>query len=99
MFETWLSILRKRVNELTDRSSEQDRSKQCQNLRIKGMKEKMDEDTRQDVILLVREIVQFLSLMTCHTRDLRDQERRKAVFLLCKGQKAHFIFSTRDTTM
>lgn len=63
------------------------------------MKEKMDEDIRQDVILLVREIIQFLSLMPLHTRGLRDHAKRKAVFLLCKGQKAHFIFSPRDTTM
>ena len=56
VLETKVSVLRKEVDELTERSREQDRYKRRWNLRIKGMREKMEENTRQDVIRLLGDI-------------------------------------------
>ncbi|CAM4622519.1 unnamed protein product [Leuciscus chuanchicus] len=56
--ETQMSILRKEVDEFTERSKEQDRYRRRWNLRIKGIKEKvtLDENIRQEVIRLLGEI-------------------------------------------
>jgi len=56
--ENQVSVLRKEVDEITERSKEQDRYRRRWNLRIKGIKEKVtvDENIRQEVIRLLGEI-------------------------------------------
>ncbi|KAK6492305.1 hypothetical protein HHUSO_G4617, partial [Huso huso] len=51
--EKQVSTLRTEVDELKERSREQDRYKRRWNLRVNGMREKMNENIREDVIQLL----------------------------------------------
>lgn len=78
VLETQVSILQKEVDELKERSREQDWYKQWWNLRIKGMKEKMDENIGQDVIRLLWEIAPEWSQKMDEYVDIVHHLGRKA---------------------